>query len=46
MRSPGQVAAALLALLADPFGNGFCLVESVGRGYDEIATTAIDEGGR
>ena len=26
-----------LALLADPFGNGFCLVEFVGRGYDEIA---------
>ena len=27
-----------LALLADPFGNGFCLVEFLGRGYDEIAT--------
>ena len=27
-----------LALLADPFGNGFCLVEFVGRGYDEIAS--------
>ena len=27
-----------LALLADPFGNGFCLVQFVGRGYDEIAT--------
>jgi predicted enzyme related to lactoylglutathione lyase len=27
-----------LALLADPFGNGFCLVEFIGRGYDEIAT--------
>ncbi|MES3001080.1 MAG: VOC family protein [Pseudomonadota bacterium] len=26
-----------LALLADPFGNGFCLVEFIGRGYDEIA---------
>lgn len=25
-----------LALLADPFGNGFCFVELVGRGYDEI----------
>ena len=23
-------------LLADPFGNGFCLLEFVGRGYDEI----------
>lgn len=28
-----------LALLADPFGNGFCLVEFVGRGYDEIASS-------
>ena len=26
-----------LALLADPFGNGFCLIEFSGRGYDEIA---------
>ena len=27
-----------LALIADPFGNGFCLVQFLGRGYDEIAT--------
>lgn len=27
-----------LALLSDPFGHGFCLVQFVGRGYDEIAT--------
>lgn len=27
-----------IALMADPFGNGFCLVEFVGRGYDEIAS--------
>ncbi|SRR5690554_6048318 len=26
-----------LALMADPFGNGFCFVEFLGRGYDEIA---------
>jgi predicted enzyme related to lactoylglutathione lyase len=26
-----------IALMADPFGNGFCLVQFVGRGYDEIA---------
>lgn len=26
-----------LALTADPFGNGFCLVQFLGRGYDEIA---------
>jgi predicted enzyme related to lactoylglutathione lyase len=25
-----------LARLADPFGNGFCLLEFTGRGYDEI----------
>lgn len=29
-----------LALMADPFGHGFCLVQFVGRGYDEIATAA------
>lgn len=27
-----------LALMADPFGHGFCFVQFVGRGYDEIAT--------
>jgi predicted enzyme related to lactoylglutathione lyase len=27
-----------IAILADPFGHGFCLVEFRGRGYDEIAT--------
>jgi catechol 2,3-dioxygenase-like lactoylglutathione lyase family enzyme len=27
-----------MALLADPFGHGFCLIELRGRGYDEIAT--------
>lgn len=27
-----------LALMADPFGHGFCLIEFVGRGYDEIAS--------
>jgi predicted enzyme related to lactoylglutathione lyase len=27
-----------LALLADPFGNGFCLLQFTRRGYDEIAT--------
>lgn len=29
-----------LALLADPFGNGFCLVQFLNRGYDEIASPA------
>lgn len=27
-----------IAHMADPFGNGFCLVQFLGRGYDEIAT--------
>lgn len=27
-----------IATLADPFGNGFCLIELLNRGYDEIAT--------
>jgi predicted enzyme related to lactoylglutathione lyase len=26
-----------IVTLADPFGNGFCLVQFLGRGYDEIA---------
>ena len=26
-----------LAVLADPFGHGFCLIQFLGRGYDEIA---------
>ena len=28
-----------IAMFADPFGHGFCLVEFLGRGYDEIADT-------
>jgi len=30
-----------LALMADPFGHGFCLIEFVGRGYDEIAEAVV-----
>lgn len=26
-----------IALLADPFGHGLCLIQFLGRGYDEIA---------
>jgi predicted enzyme related to lactoylglutathione lyase len=26
-----------MALMADPFGHGFCLLQFLGRGYDEIA---------
>jgi len=27
-----------IATMADPFGHGFCLIEFLGRGYDEIAS--------
>ncbi len=27
-----------IAVMADPFGHGFCLIEFVGRGYDAITT--------
>lgn len=27
-----------IAAMADPFGHGFCLIEFLGRGYDEIAS--------
>ena len=26
-----------IAIFSDPFGHGFCLIEFLGRGYDEIA---------
>lgn len=26
-----------IALLADPFGHGFCILKFIGRGYDEIS---------
>lgn len=28
-----------LALLADPIGNGFCFVQFIDRGYDEVAAS-------
>jgi predicted enzyme related to lactoylglutathione lyase len=33
-----SAAFGRLARIADPFGNGICLLQFVGRGYDEIAT--------
>ena len=39
-RLEGEISTAQwgkLALLADPFGHGFCFVEFLGKGYDEIA---------
>lgn len=35
---PATHAWGKIALLADPFGHGLCLIEFLGRGYDEIAT--------
>ncbi|MFC5489236.1 VOC family protein [Dokdonella soli] len=29
-----------IAVLADPFGHGFCLLEFLNRGYDEIAISS------
>lgn len=36
--SPATQSWGRIAHLADPFGNGFCLIQFLGRGYDEIAT--------
>lgn len=37
LERPARTAAyGIIALLADPFGNGFCLLQFTGRGYDEI----------
>jgi predicted enzyme related to lactoylglutathione lyase len=30
-----------IANMADPFGNGFCLIEFIGRGYDEIVANPL-----
>jgi predicted enzyme related to lactoylglutathione lyase len=34
--SPMQHAYGRIALLSDPFGHGFCLIQFVGKGYDEL----------
>jgi hypothetical protein len=39
LKAAGTRAVAAGTLLADPFGHGFCLLELVDRGYDEIAST-------
>lgn len=31
-----------VAMMSDPFGNGFCLLEFIGGGYDRIADSAGD----
>ena len=37
----GAHAWGSIALMADPFGHGFCLIEFRGRGYDEIEPPAL-----
>lgn len=38
LEAPVKIARwGKLAAFADPFGHGFCLIEFLGRGYDEIA---------
>ncbi|HEY1532509.1 MAG TPA: VOC family protein [Polyangiaceae bacterium] len=34
--APSQQAYGRLALLHDPFGHGFCLLQFEGKGYDEL----------
>ena len=39
-RIEGEIATyswGRLALMADPFGHGFCFVQFLGHGYDEVA---------
>lgn len=41
LEQPVRAAAwGKLAMLADPFGHGVCLVQFVGRGYDELVDAA------
>ncbi|MDF3071394.1 MAG: glyoxalase [Polyangiaceae bacterium] len=37
---PSRHPYGRLALLADPFGHGFCLLQFQGKGYDELPHTA------
>lgn len=38
LEAPAKTSAwGRLAMFADPFGHGFCLLQFLGRGYDEIA---------
>ena len=32
------------ALMSDPFGNGFCLLQWTGGGYDEVDASRADDG--
>jgi predicted enzyme related to lactoylglutathione lyase len=33
----GTFAWGRIAMMSDPFGHGFCLLQFIGRGYDEVA---------
>ena len=38
LERPAQAQAwGRIAMFADPFGHGFCLLQFTGRGYDEVA---------
>jgi predicted enzyme related to lactoylglutathione lyase len=37
-KAPATQAWGRIAQIADPFGHGLCLIQFLGRGYDEIAT--------
>lgn len=37
---PAQHRWGRIAMLADPFGHGICLLQFTGRGYDEVADPA------
>jgi len=37
-RGAAPTSYGKIAMLADPFGHGICLIEFVGRGYDAIAS--------
>jgi predicted enzyme related to lactoylglutathione lyase len=39
-RPPERKAWGRIALLSDPFGNGFCLLQFEGRGYDAVVPPA------
>jgi len=39
---PVSHAWGRIAVLADPFGHGLCILKFLGRGYDEVATPAAE----
>jgi predicted enzyme related to lactoylglutathione lyase len=43
--TPQSRAWGRIATFSDPFGNGFCLLQFVGRGYDAIAMPAVPQAG-